>query len=75
MFQRSENHLDYIFVTLAIIPALRLVGFLPFNVPFLTDHGSMFVDFVAEALLQGVSNNLTDATRQNLITNNPICCD
>eukprot|EP00957_Ditylum_brightwellii_P023296 1758066-Ditylum_brightwellii.AAC.1 len=75
MFQRSENCLNYIFINPAIIPALRLVGFLPFNVSFPTDHGSMFADFDAEALLQGVSDNPTDAARQNLIANNPICHD
>eukprot|EP00957_Ditylum_brightwellii_P197658 15058318-Ditylum_brightwellii.AAC.1 len=37
-YQRSENRLDYIFITPALTPALKTVRFLLFNVPFLTDH-------------------------------------
>eukprot|EP00957_Ditylum_brightwellii_P187519 14280638-Ditylum_brightwellii.AAC.1 len=44
-YQRSINRLDYIFITPAHTPALKATGFLPFNEPFLTDHGALFADF------------------------------
>eukprot|EP00957_Ditylum_brightwellii_P139009 10595421-Ditylum_brightwellii.AAC.1 len=37
-YQRSDNCLDYICITPVLTPALKAVGFLPFNVPFLTDN-------------------------------------
>eukprot|EP00957_Ditylum_brightwellii_P170565 12983569-Ditylum_brightwellii.AAC.1 len=41
-YQRSSNQLDCIFVTPTLMPALKATGFLPFNIPFLTDHGALF---------------------------------
>eukprot|EP00957_Ditylum_brightwellii_P030217 2287185-Ditylum_brightwellii.AAC.1 len=49
-YQRSDNRLDYIFITPALILALKAVGFLPFNVPFLTNHGALFANFDKEIL-------------------------
>eukprot|EP00957_Ditylum_brightwellii_P000692 54421-Ditylum_brightwellii.AAC.1 len=75
IYQQSNNRLNYIFLTPALLPALLPVGVLPFNVPFLTDHGSLLADFDEEILLQGSINNPIDGTRRNLIANNPICRD
>eukprot|EP00957_Ditylum_brightwellii_P057427 4354252-Ditylum_brightwellii.AAC.1 len=44
-YQQSNNRLDYIFIAPALTPALKAIRFLPFNVPFLTDHGALFADF------------------------------
>eukprot|EP00957_Ditylum_brightwellii_P198845 15156457-Ditylum_brightwellii.AAC.1 len=49
-YQCIENRIDYIFITPALTPVLKAVGFLPFNVPFLTDHGSIFADFEEDIL-------------------------
>eukprot|EP00957_Ditylum_brightwellii_P007223 548804-Ditylum_brightwellii.AAC.1 len=74
-YQHSNNRLDYIFLTPVLLPALSLVGFLPFNVPFLTDHGFLFANFDEELLLQGMVNNPIDNNKRNLIANNPVCRD
>eukprot|EP00957_Ditylum_brightwellii_P026297 1988943-Ditylum_brightwellii.AAC.1 len=39
-YQCSENCIDYIFITLTLIPAVIPMGFLPFNVPFVSDHSA-----------------------------------
>eukprot|EP00957_Ditylum_brightwellii_P000480 36776-Ditylum_brightwellii.AAC.1 len=38
--QGSENCIDYIFITPALIPAVKSKGFLPFIVPFVSDHSA-----------------------------------
>eukprot|EP00957_Ditylum_brightwellii_P034958 2649446-Ditylum_brightwellii.AAC.1 len=63
--------LDYISITPALIPALKAVGFLPFNVPFLTDHGMIFADFDKENLFLGDMDNPLDTAQRNLVANNP----
>eukprot|EP00957_Ditylum_brightwellii_P108712 8292384-Ditylum_brightwellii.AAC.1 len=47
-YQRGGNRIDYILITPALIPALRSTGFLPFNIPFMSDHGSAYADFDEE---------------------------
>eukprot|EP00957_Ditylum_brightwellii_P072581 5515762-Ditylum_brightwellii.AAC.1 len=49
-YQRGDNRIDYIFITPALKPALRSTGFLPFNVPFTSDHGAAYADFDEEIL-------------------------
>ena len=52
-YQQSSNRLDYIFVTPALTPALKASGFLPFNVPFFSDHGALFAEFDKTILFMG----------------------
>eukprot|EP00957_Ditylum_brightwellii_P057421 4353936-Ditylum_brightwellii.AAC.1 len=74
-YQCSNNKIDYLCVTLALIPTINAVGFLPFNVPFLIDHGSIFADFDEELLLLGHIINPIDRSTRNLVANNPKCRD
>eukprot|EP00957_Ditylum_brightwellii_P139506 10632453-Ditylum_brightwellii.AAC.1 len=74
-YQWSNNKINYLFTTPTLIPAIKAVGFLLFNIPFLTDHGSIFTDFDKEILLLGQVNNLIDWSSRNLITSNPKCRD
>eukprot|EP00957_Ditylum_brightwellii_P149546 11388126-Ditylum_brightwellii.AAC.2 len=74
-YQHSDNRLDYIFITPALIPALKGVGFLPFNLPFLTDHGALFADFDKKILFLGDMDNPLDIGQRNLVANNPACHD
>eukprot|EP00957_Ditylum_brightwellii_P119740 9135874-Ditylum_brightwellii.AAC.1 len=59
----------------ALTPALKAVGFLPFNVPFLTDHGSLFANFEEDTLFLGALDNPLDQTQRKLVANNPTCRD
>jgi hypothetical protein len=74
-YQRSNNRLDYIFITSALTPALKATGFLPFNIPFLTDHGALFANFDKTILFMGNHDNPLDQTQRKLIANNPACRD
>eukprot|EP00957_Ditylum_brightwellii_P205435 15343879-Ditylum_brightwellii.AAC.1 len=74
-YQCSENCLDYIFITPALTPALKAVGFLPFNVPFLTDHGSLYANFDEDTLFWGNFINPLDQNQRKLVANNPTCWD
>eukprot|EP00957_Ditylum_brightwellii_P128210 9778363-Ditylum_brightwellii.AAC.1 len=56
-YQRGDKRIDYMFITPALIPALRSTGFLPFNLPFTSDHGATYVDFDEETLFMGKTNN------------------
>eukprot|EP00957_Ditylum_brightwellii_P005405 412221-Ditylum_brightwellii.AAC.1 len=53
-YQRRGNMLDYISVTPALLPCITAVSFLPFNIPFLTDHGALYADFDKELMLLGM---------------------
>eukprot|EP00957_Ditylum_brightwellii_P101954 7770727-Ditylum_brightwellii.AAC.1 len=70
-YQRGERHIDYIFITLALIPALCATGFLPFNIPFTSDHGGAYANFDEEILFMGKTNNPVDSAQRNLISGNP----
>eukprot|EP00957_Ditylum_brightwellii_P037689 2850336-Ditylum_brightwellii.AAC.1 len=52
-YQRGQNRLDYIFIISALIPALRSTGFLPYNIPFSSDHGAAYAHFDKEILFMG----------------------
>jgi hypothetical protein len=70
-YQRGDKRIDYVFITPALIPALRSTGFLPFNLPFTSDHGAAYVDFDEETLFMGKTTNPVDSARRNLISGNP----
>eukprot|EP00957_Ditylum_brightwellii_P193212 14711746-Ditylum_brightwellii.AAC.1 len=74
-YQQSNNRLDYIFIMPALTPALKAIGFLLFNVPFLTNHGALFSDFDKTVLFMGELDNPLDQSCQKLIANNPACRD
>eukprot|EP00957_Ditylum_brightwellii_P142991 10894954-Ditylum_brightwellii.AAC.1 len=74
-YQHSNNRLDYIFISPALILTLKAVGFLLFNVPFLTDYGVIFADFDKEVLFLGDTDNPLDTAQRNLVANNPACHD
>eukprot|EP00957_Ditylum_brightwellii_P086138 6554100-Ditylum_brightwellii.AAC.1 len=46
-------------------PALKAVGFFPFNVLFLTDHGSLFANFEEDTLFLGALDNPLDQIKGN----------
>eukprot|EP00957_Ditylum_brightwellii_P200368 15275771-Ditylum_brightwellii.AAC.1 len=70
-YQHGDKHIDYIFITPALIPALWSTGFLPFNIPFISDHGATYADFDEEILFTGKTNNPVDSAQRNLISGNP----
>ena len=70
-YQRGNNRIDYILITPALTPALKSTGFLPFNIPFMSDHGLAYADFDEEVLFLGMTNNPVDSARRNLISTNP----
>eukprot|EP00957_Ditylum_brightwellii_P006571 497852-Ditylum_brightwellii.AAC.1 len=72
-YQRSKNHTDYIFVTPALIPALKSMGFLPFNVLFVSNHSAAYAEFDKEILFRGKLNNPFEGANRNLIAGNPAC--
>eukprot|EP00957_Ditylum_brightwellii_P135312 10318090-Ditylum_brightwellii.AAC.1 len=39
----SESCIDYIFTTPALIPAVKYMDFMPFNVPFVSNHSAICV--------------------------------
>eukprot|EP00957_Ditylum_brightwellii_P078702 5983879-Ditylum_brightwellii.AAC.1 len=49
-YQGGDNRLDYIFITPSLVPALRSTEFLPYNIPFTSDHGAASVDFDEDLL-------------------------
>eukprot|EP00957_Ditylum_brightwellii_P042548 3221610-Ditylum_brightwellii.AAC.1 len=57
----------------ALTLALKAVGFLPFDVPFLTDYGSLFADFKEDILFLGALENPLDQNHRKLVANNPTC--
>eukprot|EP00957_Ditylum_brightwellii_P123085 9384978-Ditylum_brightwellii.AAC.1 len=57
----------------SLTPALKAVGFLPFNIPFLTDHGSLFTNFKEDILFLGALDNPLDQNQRKLVANNPTC--
>eukprot|EP00957_Ditylum_brightwellii_P049404 3748806-Ditylum_brightwellii.AAC.1 len=59
----------------ALTPALKAVKFLPFNVPFLTDHSSLFANFEEDILFLGNFDNPLDQNQRKLVANNPTCRD
>eukprot|EP00957_Ditylum_brightwellii_P026008 1966542-Ditylum_brightwellii.AAC.1 len=58
-----------------LIPDIKAVSFLPFNVPFLSDHGSMYADFHTDLLLLGINDIPIDIKTRKLITNHMSCRD
>eukprot|EP00957_Ditylum_brightwellii_P112747 8595141-Ditylum_brightwellii.AAC.1 len=74
-YQREGNHIDYIFITLGLIPTLKSVGFLLLNIPFMSDHGAILAVFDEEILFKGEMNNPVDSASHNLIAGNPACRD
>eukprot|EP00957_Ditylum_brightwellii_P136790 10431024-Ditylum_brightwellii.AAC.1 len=74
-YQRGNNQIDYIFITPAAIPALRSTGYLPFNIPFISDHSAAYADFDEEVLFLGHTNNPVDSAKRNLISGDPKCRD
>eukprot|EP00957_Ditylum_brightwellii_P046089 3496505-Ditylum_brightwellii.AAC.2 len=70
-YQCNDNRIDYIFITLALIPALQSTGYLPFNNLFISDHGSTYIDFDTEILMMGKTNDPVDAAWCNLVSGNP----
>eukprot|EP00957_Ditylum_brightwellii_P016456 1237179-Ditylum_brightwellii.AAC.3 len=74
-YQRSDNRLDCIFVTPALLPCITAVGFLPFNVPFLTDHGALYAECDKELMLPGMQENPIEHSTRKLVADNPTCRD
>eukprot|EP00957_Ditylum_brightwellii_P208563 15358050-Ditylum_brightwellii.AAC.1 len=70
-YQRGGKRIDYVFITPALILALRATGFLLFNIPFTSDHGAAFADFDEKILFLGKTNNPVDSAQRNLISGNP----
>eukprot|EP00957_Ditylum_brightwellii_P124131 9462552-Ditylum_brightwellii.AAC.1 len=44
-YQQGQNQLDFIFITSGILLSLLTAGFLQFNVPFVSDHCTIYADF------------------------------
>eukprot|EP00957_Ditylum_brightwellii_P120291 9178722-Ditylum_brightwellii.AAC.2 len=72
-YQCGGNYIDYIFIRPALIPALKSTGFLPFNVPFVSDHSAAYANFDKEILFLGELNNPIEGANRNLIAGNPAC--
>eukprot|EP00957_Ditylum_brightwellii_P131309 10014884-Ditylum_brightwellii.AAC.1 len=71
IYQRGQHRLDHIFIAPALIPVLKSTGFLPYNIPFSSDHSSAYVDFDKEILFTGETNNPLDSAYRNLMPSNP----
>eukprot|EP00957_Ditylum_brightwellii_P117345 8949704-Ditylum_brightwellii.AAC.1 len=67
-YQRGGKRIKYIFIMPALIPALRATEFLPFNIPFASDHGAAFANFDEVILFKGKTNNPVDSAWRNLIS-------
>eukprot|EP00957_Ditylum_brightwellii_P140446 10700763-Ditylum_brightwellii.AAC.1 len=74
-YQRRDNRLDYIFVTPAFLPCITTVCFLPFNAPFLTEHGALYADFEEELMILGMQENPIKQSTCKLVADNPTCRD
>eukprot|EP00957_Ditylum_brightwellii_P086203 6559064-Ditylum_brightwellii.AAC.1 len=70
-YQRNNNRLDYIFATPALLPSITAVGFFPFNIPFLTDHGALYADFNKELMLLVTQDNPIEQSTCKLAADNP----
>eukprot|EP00957_Ditylum_brightwellii_P212341 15367193-Ditylum_brightwellii.AAC.5 len=74
-YQCGNNQINYIFITPAMVPALRSTGYLPFNIPFISNHSAAYANFDEEVLFLGCTNNPVDSAKRNLISSNPKCRD
>eukprot|EP00957_Ditylum_brightwellii_P119163 9089580-Ditylum_brightwellii.AAC.3 len=69
-YKRGRHQLDFLFITPGILPLLISAGFLPFNIPFISDHCTIYADFDTNLLFNGVCNNSTDQSQQVLLSDN-----
>eukprot|EP00957_Ditylum_brightwellii_P179161 13649613-Ditylum_brightwellii.AAC.1 len=46
-------------------------GFLPYNIPFTSNHRTIYADFDTDLLFNGVYNNPTDQSHRGLLSDNP----
>ena len=69
--QQGQEQIDYVFITPALAPALLSAGFLQFNVPFISDHCTLHVDFDADILFNGEMPNVLEPNARNLVESNP----
>eukprot|EP00957_Ditylum_brightwellii_P018733 1407492-Ditylum_brightwellii.AAC.1 len=74
-YQCGNNQMDYIFIIPALIPALCSTGYLPFNIPFISNYSAAYTNFEKEVLFLGPTNNPVDSAKPNLISGNPKCRD
>eukprot|EP00957_Ditylum_brightwellii_P137168 10458016-Ditylum_brightwellii.AAC.1 len=74
-YKRSNNRFDYIFVTPALVPCMTAIDFLPFNAPYLTDHGALYADFNEELMLLGKQEKPIEQSTHKLVADNPTCRD
>eukprot|EP00957_Ditylum_brightwellii_P072774 5531072-Ditylum_brightwellii.AAC.1 len=69
-YQWGKHQLDFLFISLGILPALLSAGFLPFKFPFVSDHCTIYADFDIDMLLNGSINNPLDIARRGVTSNN-----
>eukprot|EP00957_Ditylum_brightwellii_P041618 3152368-Ditylum_brightwellii.AAC.1 len=70
-YKQGKHQLDFTFITLGILPALLTAGFLPFNIPFILDHWTIYADFDSAILFNRNYNNPIDSSKQGLVSSNP----
>eukprot|EP00957_Ditylum_brightwellii_P173743 13228114-Ditylum_brightwellii.AAC.1 len=70
-YQRGKNQLDFLFISSGILPALLTAGFLPFNIPFVSDHCTIFANFDTDMLFNGSINNPLNIARRGVTSDNP----
>eukprot|EP00957_Ditylum_brightwellii_P045534 3452190-Ditylum_brightwellii.AAC.1 len=68
---QGDNRIDYIFIMPALISVLCATSFLPFNIPFTSDHGAAYANFDEEILFMGKTNDPVGSAQRNLISGNP----
>eukprot|EP00957_Ditylum_brightwellii_P144812 11029962-Ditylum_brightwellii.AAC.1 len=60
-YKRGKHQLDFTFIMPGILPVLLTAGFLPFNIPFISDHWTIYADFDSAILFNGEYNNPIDS--------------
>jgi hypothetical protein len=65
-YQRGKERIDYIFVSVGLLPSVTKSGFLPYNQYFIADHRPCYLDFNSHLLFGNESPTIAPSQYQGL---------